>query len=88
MIHCYRGKYIAAVYLAGPTKPILPLHTWYFLPLKLSNMLNLLEEYRILPYSLVNNSEIARVKQHQRISLFRITHHIGTFTHLESAQAG
>ena len=98
MIYCYRGMYIAAVYLAGSAKPIQdlkshsPLHTWYFLPLKLSNKLNLplsrLEDYRILPYSLVNNSESARVKQHQRRSLFRIMRHIGTFTHLESAQAG
>ena len=75
MIYCYRGAYIAAVYLAGPQNPykipspILPLHTWYLLPLKLSNQLNLpllrLEEYIILPYSLVNNYENACVKQHQ-----------------------
>ena len=50
------------------TSPLLPLHTLYLLPLKLSNKLKLpllrLKEYRILPYSLVNNSEDARVKQH------------------------
>ena len=48
--------------------PRLPQNTWYLLPLKLSNKLNLpllrLKEYRILPYSLLNNSEDARVKQH------------------------
>ena len=68
MIYCYRGAYIAAVYLAGPQNPykisstVLPLHIWYLLPLKLSIKLNLpllrLEEYRILPYSLVNNFEM------------------------------
>ena len=74
MIYCYRGAHIATVYLAGPqnpykiSSPVLPLHTWYLLPLKLSNELNLpserLEEYMILSYSLVNNFENARVKQH------------------------
>ena len=74
MIYCYRGAYIAAVYLAGsqnPDKissPVLPQHTWYLLPLKLSNKLNLsllrLKEYRILPHSLVDDSENAHVKQH------------------------
>ena len=74
MIYCYRGAYIAAVYLAGPQNPykilnpILPLHTRFLLPLKLRNKLNLpllrLEEYRILPYSLANNSENASIKQH------------------------
>ena len=72
MIYCFRGTYMytPAVYLAGlqnPYKissPILPLYTWYLVTLKLSDKLNLpllrLEEYRILPYSLVN----ASVKQH------------------------
>ena len=74
MIYCYRGAYIAAIYLAGPqnpykiSSPILPLHICYLLPLKLSDKLNLpllgLEEYRILPYSLVKKSENACVKQH------------------------
>ena len=74
LIYSYRGAYVAAVYLAGQqnpykiSSPLLPLHTLYLLPLKLSNKLNLpllrLKEYRILPYSLVNNSENARVKQH------------------------
>ena len=72
--YCYRGAYIAAVYLAGPqnpykiSSPILPLHIWFLLPLKLRNKLNLpllrLEEYRILPYSQVNNPTNACVKQH------------------------
>ena len=87
MIYCYRGAYIAAVYLAGPQNPykipspILPLRTWYLLPLKQSNKLNVLllrlEEYIILPYSPVNNYENACVKQHQPRSLFRIKRHIG-----------
>ena len=57
MIYCYRGAYIAAVYLAGPQNPymfsitVLPQHAWYLLPLKQSNKLNLsllrLEEYTI-----------------------------------------
>ena len=57
MIYSYRGAYIAAVYLAGPqnpykiSSPLFPLHTWYLLPLKLSNKLNLpllgLKEYII-----------------------------------------
>ena len=74
MIFSYRGAYITAVYFAGPqnpykiSSPLLPLNTWYLLPLKLSNKLNLpllkLKEYRILPYSLLNNSEDGRVKQH------------------------
>ena len=74
MIYCYRGAYIAAVYMAGPqnpckmSSPILALHTWYLLPLKLSDNLNLpllrLEEYIILPYSLINYSENARVRHH------------------------
>ena len=67
-VHC------SSIYLAGPQNPykisipILPLHIWFLLPLKLRNKLNLplwwLEEYRILPYSQVNNSKNACVKQH------------------------
>ena len=47
MIFSYRGAYIAAVYFAGPQNPYkissprLPQNTWYLLPLKLSNKLNL-----------------------------------------------
>ena len=61
MIYCYWGAYIAAVYLAGPqnpykiSSPVLPLHTWYLLPLKLSNELNLpserLEEYDFIIFT-------------------------------------
>ena len=74
MIYWYRGTYIEAVYLTGPqnpykiSSPVLPMHTWYLLPLKLNDTLNelllRLEEYRILPYSQVNISRNARVKQH------------------------
>ena len=61
MIYCYRGAYNGAVYLAGSQNPdkisssVLPLHTWYLLPLKLSNKLYLpllrLKEYRISTHS-------------------------------------